>query len=239
MKMSEVGSNLTDLVQSRISRLSDMKDENIFKAIRDVNQVHYDEKLNECFDGAFEKKDNLILDLIITLVIFILCWFIPLEIRFRVLIALVLNLMIVFIKNKGFYYMVKEMKYRFNKIDYSIDYKPKFGKYEFVIIGKDPSGTIHADLVNNERKEKLLKGRLYVADKETLGDMIQRYKDPNASSLGEVSDFIENDLVSNYQFLKLSIKEKGKSLEKCMVVKSNPEKSKKVDDSFKKSDNFS
>ena len=42
-----------------------------------------------------------------------------------------------------------------------------------------------------------------VADKETLGDMIQRYKDPNASSLGEVSDFIENDLVSNYQFLNL------------------------------------
>lgn len=238
MKMKEVGSNLTDLVQSRISRLTDMRDERLFKAIRDVNQPKYDEKLNQCFGGAFENKDNFLVDIIITIVIFGLCYFIPLKLIFRILIALLLNLMIVFIRTKGFYYMIKELKYRFNKIDYSIDYKPKFGKYEFVIIGKDNSGTIHADLIDSENSNKLLKGRLYVADKETLGDMISRYKDPDAPSLGEVSDFIENDLVNNYQFLKISLEKDGESIEENLPREIIDKYNKSSAKSLRKTDNF-
>lgn len=156
--------------------------------------------LNKDFGNAYKSRKFHYTDVIVVAISIAIGMVIPVPIIYRVGIALAINLVYHFVLNNGLKYLYRDNVNKLIRSDeYVVNYTPKLGVYEPIVIGRDDDWVVQVyKLTEGFDTSKVKRGRLYIADKETLGYMINKYLTNAPESLETSSNKIDNKLVQEY-----------------------------------------
>ena len=165
---------------------------------REKSKKIIDEDYNSIYkDGLGFKKELLICG-----PIFLIGLIVPVALELRLLIGISLCVVALFIMNKGARFLIKDIS---NNIQFKkkikFKYRPKYGKYEPIIVGFDETEDEHIIvnlLKNNVEGNGLIRPMMYIADKETVGECIQNFATDKPIDLESTSDKIVKVIVDEY-----------------------------------------
>lgn len=229
MKRKDVYNTIITFAEEELVKSSELNDPNILGAVRMAYSDKYNSKVDDAFDSVYDNNKSYLFDGFIILVSSVLGFiFIPLPIVFKISIVLLFNLVFQFIKNRGLYFMIKEIKYKFTSEDKPvIEYKPKMGKYVPIVIGKQRGSTVVYDL-GNKKIDDLSNPKVYIADKEVLPIMLDKYKTKDSPCIMSVTGELKKDISRDYYVADRLWKE-SKEKKEVAMDDDNSESEKKDD----------
>lgn len=200
MKMNDVPVAVLKQSLQRVAQIPEVNDKTHLTKALQATAKDTPKILNKDFGNAYKSRKFHYTDVIVVALSLVVGFVIPLPSIYKVGIALGINLVYHFILNNGLKYLYKD---NINKLvysgEYKINYKPKLGVFEPIVIGRDDDWMVQVyKLEEGLDVSKVKRGRLYIADKETLGYMLNKYLENAPESLETSSNKIDNRLVQEY-----------------------------------------
>lgn len=177
------------------------------RALNNACRFSYD-SIKEIVDNEFKgvykpTHKNFIFALPIILIVLLFLFYNIVGLVYSILISLIIGCIYLFAVNKGFNFILKDMMV--DRKSYTLHYKPKLGRYEVIIIGKDKDKNIHVFKFDDEEKKKLDNSQMFIADKETLSYFIHDYTHEKRMSFENcISE--STKLVNSYYYALTTLK---------------------------------
>ena len=199
MKRKDVYSSIINCAEDELKKDCGLDDPNIMESVKRANSDEYNSSIDEAFDNVYKNSQSYFIDLAFITISGLVCFmFLPLQLIFQISIFLSINLVMQFIKNKGLYFMIKEIKNKFSSdVKCKIHYRPKTGKYTPIVIGKQKD-VISVYSLESEKIGEMKNPRIYIADKEVLPVMIEKYKTKDSQCIRTVTKSLKDDIIKSY-----------------------------------------
>lgn len=156
---------------------NNLHDEELTESICEQDSKYLEERARKNFKGIYQDGINAKSELLVVVCCLAICLIIPVNLWLRLTIGLCSGAVVEFLIHKGHRFIFTDLVTKFQYKD-DIVYKTPFslGKFKPVIIGVNEFGKIEVrDSLNKDSHGKLKDCRVYIADKETIGDMVFRY----------------------------------------------------------------
>lgn len=205
MKRREVNSKIINLSQSQVKGDKAYDNHDVINKVCKTNREEMGAIISREFNSTYDGTTNLKFELAIVGACLLLSLLIPISFYLRVIVGLTIAAILEFTIHKGWQFLFKDLvvKYRYKD---EVEYKCKFkvGDYKPVLIGINDKDLVEVRDTGSKDKETNLKmSRLYIADKETIGEMLFRYLHDDPIDVQSVSNKIVNEIKRSYINMKI------------------------------------